>query len=158
MNFRKGRPREDLEINLIPFIDVLLVIVIFLMVTTTYSKFTALQVTLPTADAQKALEQPFEINIAIDASGRYAINKRIPARCAGAVRGNAGRRWQRQPARPGHHQCRRAGHAPDRGQRDGGGAPGGVSQADLRGAVQQQVTIHRFCRWRHGLAPASRFS
>ncbi|ONN66064.1 biopolymer transporter ExbD [Herbaspirillum sp. VT-16-41] len=83
MNFRKGRPREDLEINLIPFIDVLLVIVIFLMVTTTYSKFTALQVTLPTADAQKALEQPFEINIAIDASGRYAINnKRIPARDA----------------------------------------------------------------------------
>ncbi|MBG7622504.1 biopolymer transporter ExbD [Herbaspirillum sp. AP02] len=83
MNFRKGRPREDLEINLIPFIDVLLVIVIFLMVTTTYSKFTALQVTLPTADAQKALEQPFEINVAIDASGRYAINnKRIPARDA----------------------------------------------------------------------------
>jgi biopolymer transport protein ExbD len=83
MNFRKGRPREDLEINLIPFIDVLLVIVIFLMVTTTYSKFTALQVTLPTADAQKALEQPFEINIAIDASGRYAINnKRVPARDA----------------------------------------------------------------------------
>ncbi|MBN9357290.1 MAG: biopolymer transporter ExbD [Herbaspirillum huttiense] len=83
MNFRKGRPREDLEINLIPFIDVLLVIVIFLMVTTTYSKFTALQVTLPTADAQKALEQPFEINIAIDANGRYAINnKRIAARGA----------------------------------------------------------------------------
>ncbi|MCP3656105.1 ExbD/TolR family protein [Herbaspirillum sp.] len=83
MNFRKGRPREDLEINLIPFIDVLLVIVIFLMVTTTYSKFTALQVTLPTADAQKALEQPFEINVAIDANGRYAINnKRIAARDA----------------------------------------------------------------------------
>lgn len=83
MNFRKGRPREDLEINLIPFIDVLLVIVIFLMVTTTYSKFTALQVTLPTADAQKALEQPFELNIAVDANGRYAINnKRISARDA----------------------------------------------------------------------------
>ncbi|WDZ97115.1 biopolymer transporter ExbD [Herbaspirillum sp. WKF16] len=83
MNFRKGRPREDLEINLIPFIDVLLVIVIFLMVTTTYSKFTALQITLPTADAQKALEQPFEINIAVDANGRYAINNaRIAARDA----------------------------------------------------------------------------
>lgn len=83
MNFRKGRPREDLEINLIPFIDVLLVIVIFLMVTTTYSKFTALQITLPTADAQKALEQPFEINIAVDANGRYAVNnKSIAARDA----------------------------------------------------------------------------
>ncbi|MFL9877828.1 biopolymer transporter ExbD [Herbaspirillum rhizosphaerae] len=74
MNFRKGRGREDLEINLIPFIDVLLVIVIFLMVTTTYSKFTALQITLPTADAEKALEQPFELNVAVDAQGHYAIN------------------------------------------------------------------------------------
>lgn len=82
MRFRSPH-REPPEINLIPFIDVLLVIVIFLMVTTTYSKFTALQVTLPTADAQKALEQPFEINIAIDANGRYAINnKRIAARDA----------------------------------------------------------------------------
>jgi biopolymer transport protein ExbD len=79
MNFRKGRAREDLEINLIPFIDVLLVIVIFLMVTTTYSKFTALQITLPTADAEKALEQPFEINIGVDAQGRYAINNQAIA-------------------------------------------------------------------------------
>ena len=79
MNFRKGRAREALEINLIPFIDVLLVIVIFLMVTTTYSKFTALQITLPTADAEKALEQPFEINIGIDAQGRYAINNQALA-------------------------------------------------------------------------------
>ncbi|HEY9026632.1 MAG TPA: biopolymer transporter ExbD, partial [Burkholderiaceae bacterium] len=63
MNFRKPRP-EDPEINLIPFIDVLLVILIFLMVTTTYSKFTALQVTLPTADAEKAIVQPLEINVA----------------------------------------------------------------------------------------------
>lgn len=74
MNFRKGRAREDLEINLIPFIDVLLVIVIFLMVTTSYSQFTALQITLPTADANKAVEQPFEINVAVDAQGHYAIN------------------------------------------------------------------------------------
>ncbi len=74
MNFRKGKTREDPEINLIPFIDVLLVIVIFLMVTTTYSKFTALQITLPTADAEKAQQQPREINVAVDAQGRYAIN------------------------------------------------------------------------------------
>jgi len=81
MNFRRGRSRDDLEINLIPFIDVLLVIVIFLMITTTYSKFTALQVTLPTADAPKALEQPVEINVAVDAQGRYAINNnRVAAR------------------------------------------------------------------------------
>jgi biopolymer transport protein ExbD len=81
MNFRRGQGREDPEINLIPFIDVLLVILIFLMVTTTYSKFTALQITLPTADAEKAMEQPFEINVGVDAEGRYAINNaKISAR------------------------------------------------------------------------------
>ncbi|MES2935341.1 MAG: biopolymer transporter ExbD [Pseudomonadota bacterium] len=74
MNFRKGKGREDPEINLIPFIDVLLVILIFLMVTTTYSRFTELQITLPTADAEKAMERPFEINVGVDPQGNYAIN------------------------------------------------------------------------------------
>jgi biopolymer transport protein ExbD len=74
MNFRKGKSREDPEINLIAFIDVLLVILIFLMVTTTYSKFTALQITLPVADAEKAMQRPSEINVVIDAQNRYAIN------------------------------------------------------------------------------------
>jgi len=74
MNFRKGQRREDPEINLIPFIDVLLVVLIFLMVTTTYSKFTELQITLPTADAQKAVEKPFELNVTVDAKGNYTIN------------------------------------------------------------------------------------
>ncbi len=74
MNFRKGKGRDDPEINLIPFIDVLLVIVIFLMVTSSYSKFTALQITLPTADADKAARQPFDINVAINPQGQYAIN------------------------------------------------------------------------------------
>ena len=86
MNFRKGKTREDPEINLIPFIDVLLVILIFLMVTTTYSKFTALQITLPTADAEKAQQQPREINVAVDAQGRYAINNvTVAARDAAAL-------------------------------------------------------------------------
>ncbi|AMO94223.1 biopolymer transport ExbD/TolR family protein [Collimonas fungivorans] len=74
MNFRKGKGRDDPEINLIPFIDVLLVIVIFLMVTTSYSKFTALQITLPTADADKAVVQPQEINVAVSPQGQYAVN------------------------------------------------------------------------------------
>ncbi len=74
MNFRKGQGREDPEINLIPFIDVLLVILIFLMVTTTYSRFTELQITLPTADAEKAQEKINQIEIGIDAQGRYKIN------------------------------------------------------------------------------------
>jgi biopolymer transport protein ExbD len=66
--------RDEPEINLIPFIDVLLVILIFLMVTTTYSRFTALQVTLPTAEAEKAQQRPPEIHVLVDAQGRYAIN------------------------------------------------------------------------------------
>ncbi|MBS1170513.1 MAG: Biopolymer transport protein ExbD/TolR [Burkholderiaceae bacterium] len=74
MNFRRGKGREDPEINLIPFIDVLLVILIFLMVSTTYSKFTELQITLPTADAQKMPERPQEISVAINARGEYAVN------------------------------------------------------------------------------------
>jgi biopolymer transport protein ExbD len=74
MNFRKGQRREDPEINLIPFIDVLLVILIFLMVSTTYSKFTELQITLPTADAQKATQQPNQIDVTVDAKGNYTIN------------------------------------------------------------------------------------
>mgnify|MGYP003342762650 CR=1 FL=1 len=54
MNFRKGQRRAAPEINLIAFIDVLLVILIFLMVSTTFSKYTSLQVSLPTADADAA--------------------------------------------------------------------------------------------------------
>lgn len=102
MNFRKGKTREDPEINLIPFIDVLLVIVIFLMVTTTYSKFTALQITLPTADAEKAQQQPREINVAVDAQGRYAVNNiavaaRDPAALAAELKAAAGGFGDSQP-------------------------------------------------------------
>lgn len=86
MDFRKGKGRDDPEINLIPFIDVLLVILIFLMITTTYSKFTALQITLPTADAEKAMEQPVEINVGVDVQGHYAIdNAQISARDPAAL-------------------------------------------------------------------------
>ena len=74
IDFRRGRKREDPEINLSPFIDVLLVVLIFLMVTTTYSKFTELQITLPTADAEKAIDKPFEINVTVDAKGNYTVN------------------------------------------------------------------------------------
>lgn len=74
MDFRRGRRREEPEINLIAFIDVLLVVLIFLMVSTTYSKFTELQITLPTAEAEKPLEKPFEINVTVDAKGNYTVN------------------------------------------------------------------------------------
>jgi biopolymer transport protein ExbD len=74
MNFRKPRP-EDPEINLIAFIDVLLVVLIFLMMSTTYSKFTELQVNLPTAEAEQLRERPAEIIVAVSGDGRYAVNR-----------------------------------------------------------------------------------
>ena len=73
MNFRKPRP-EDPEINLIPFIDVLLVILIFLMLSTTYSKFTELSVTLPSADADASRDRPAEIIVAVSSDGRYTVD------------------------------------------------------------------------------------
>jgi biopolymer transport protein ExbD len=68
--------KDEPEINLIAFIDVLLVILIFLMLSTTYSKFTELQVTLPTAEAEKLRDRPAEIIVAVSADGRYAINRK----------------------------------------------------------------------------------
>ncbi|MCR6666296.1 MAG: biopolymer transporter ExbD [Methyloversatilis sp.] len=75
MNFRRGRGREELEINLIPLIDVLLVILIFLMVTTTYSKTAGLEITLPSAEAPEAEQSDREINVLITARGDILINR-----------------------------------------------------------------------------------
>src|SRR5262247_1242995 len=78
MNFR-GRWKEDPEVNLIPMIDVLLVILIFLMVTTTYSKFAELQINLPTADAEKQNDRSNEVNVTVTAGGQYTINGKSAA-------------------------------------------------------------------------------
>lgn len=75
MRFHPRAFREEPEINFIPLIDVLLVILIFLMVTTTYSRFAELQINLPTADASKAPERTEQIDVAVDAQGKYLINK-----------------------------------------------------------------------------------
>ena len=83
MNFRRGRGREELEINLIPLIDVLLVILIFLMVTTTYSKTAGLEITLPSAEAPEAEQSDREINVLITARGDILIN-RLPVAAGNA--------------------------------------------------------------------------
>jgi biopolymer transport protein ExbD len=75
MRFRPRAYREEPEINFIPLIDVLLVILIFLMVTTTYSRFAELQINLPTADASKPPERPEQIDVGVDAQGKYTVNK-----------------------------------------------------------------------------------
>ena len=75
MRFSRRRLEEP-EINLIPFIDVLLVVLIFLMLSTTYSRFTELQINLPAADADKLRERPAEIIVSVASDGRYAINRK----------------------------------------------------------------------------------
>jgi len=75
VNFQRGRMRDEPEINLIPLIDVLLVILIFLMITTTYSKFSGLEINLPTAEAPPNQEQPNEVNVAVTAAGEVLVNR-----------------------------------------------------------------------------------
>jgi len=88
VNFRRGRAREEPEINLVPLIDVLLVIIIFLSITTTYSKYTELQIWLPTADAERQPERPNEVSVVVSAQGQYAVN-RVPL-AVGTVEALAG--------------------------------------------------------------------
>jgi biopolymer transport protein ExbD len=89
MHFRP-RAKEEPEINLIPFIDVLLVVLIFLMLTTTYSRFTEMQLRLPVADADAQRDYPKEVIVAVSNDGRYMVNKqpvtgRTPDALAGAL-------------------------------------------------------------------------
>ena len=78
MRFRRALDEEP-ELNLIPLIDVLLIVLIFLAVSTTYSRFAELQITLPSADAAQPAIQPNEINVAGTADGRYAIERQLLA-------------------------------------------------------------------------------
>jgi biopolymer transport protein ExbD len=75
VNFQRGTARDEPEINLIPLIDVLLVVVIFLVVTTTYARFAELQINLPEAQGDTAKEIPTQIAIGVDASGHYRVNE-----------------------------------------------------------------------------------
>ena len=74
MNFQRGRQHEDLEMNLVPLIDVLLVIIIFLVVSATFSHVSELQINLPTAEANAPENKPLVITVDVDASGRYMVN------------------------------------------------------------------------------------
>lgn len=75
MNFRPRSAAPEPEINLVPFIDVLLVVLIFLMLTTTWSRLTEIQLNLPVADASATSTKPRQIVLSITAQGQYAINK-----------------------------------------------------------------------------------
>jgi biopolymer transport protein ExbD len=75
VNFQRGKEKEALEINLVPMIDVMLVILIFLMISTTYSKYTELQINLPSAQAERQPERPNEITVLVNAQGQYVVNR-----------------------------------------------------------------------------------
>ena len=76
MNFKRKSSLEDPEINFIPLIDVLLVIIIFLVVSTTFSKFSELKINLPLADANQNIVQDISINVTITKDGQYSINEK----------------------------------------------------------------------------------
>ena len=76
MKFHREKSPEP-EINLIPFIDILLVVVIFLMLSTTYSKFTELQLNLPVADAAAPQERPHEVVVSINSEGQFSVNRNL---------------------------------------------------------------------------------
>jgi biopolymer transport protein ExbD len=74
MNFQRGRRHEELEVNLVPLIDVLLVIIIFLVVSATFSRVSELQINLPTAEANAQQDKPLVVTVDVDAAGRYMVN------------------------------------------------------------------------------------
>jgi len=85
MNFRR-RAQDAPEINLVAFIDVLLAVLIFLTLTTTYTRYGELALTLPSAQASPALERPREVVVSVTADGRYAIDQNlVGARTAAAL-------------------------------------------------------------------------
>jgi biopolymer transport protein ExbD len=73
LKFKTNAPAEP-DINLIPFIDVLLVILIFLMLTTTWSKFNEMNLSLPTANSQQASGTPQSWVVSVNAQGMYSVN------------------------------------------------------------------------------------
>ena len=131
MNFHRRRRSEDPEINLIPFIDVLLVVLIFLMLSTTYSRYSELQITLPTADAEQLKERPAEILVSVSADGRYAINRtplegRSIELLAAALQAAAGA--------PGHAPGNAPGNAPNN-------SPVVIVSADALAAHQSVINV-----------------
>ena len=142
MNLRGNRARDEPEINFIPLIDVLLVILIFLMVTTTYQRVAELQITLPEADADAAKQRPKEINVGIDAQGRYVIDRNVfTFTNVRRARRHAAARGHRREGSGDHHQRRRERDASVGDPRDGGGAAGGPRAHHLRHAGACQVTM-----------------
>jgi biopolymer transport protein ExbD len=71
----RGRRRDHVEISLTALIDVVFLLLIFFMVSTTFDRFSELQIVLPEADGEVAAEQRDTLELVIDADGRYYIDR-----------------------------------------------------------------------------------
>ena len=122
--------KEEPEINLIPMIDVLLVILIFLMVTTTFTRFAEIKINLPTAEAERPLERPNEVHIAVDPEGNYVLNRdNVAVPLGGELSPKSMRRAAARLERPGgRHQCRRQGDPSVGDPRHGSGTHRGLTR------------------------------
>ena len=76
MRFRRSR-QEEVSVNITPLIDVVFLLLIFFMVTTTFTRETQLQINLPESQSQMAAEEAKPIEILIDRTGTYAINDQV---------------------------------------------------------------------------------
>ena len=76
MNFYTHKPVEDVSINLTPLIDVVFLLLIFFMVSTTFDTTSQLKIRLPEASEQKAQKPPQKLNLLIDTNGRFFLNSR----------------------------------------------------------------------------------
>lgn len=100
MNFRRSTTRDEPEINLIPMLDVLLVIIIFLMLTTTYAKYSGIEIHLPTADSPSSTNEVKDINVAISAAGEVQINQQTLANSEPAALADALKRARQAMTTP----------------------------------------------------------
>ncbi|MFQ3229151.1 ExbD/TolR family protein [Reinekea sp.] len=76
MRFRRSR-QEEVTVNLTPLIDVVFLLLIFFMVTTTFTRETQLQITLPDSQSEAAAENSSLIEVLVDRTGTYAVNGQV---------------------------------------------------------------------------------
>lgn len=75
MNLRPGHKEDSVEVNLTPLIDVVFLLLIFFMVSTTFDRHAKLKVSLPEASTKATQQQNDPLVLSIDAKGNYFLNE-----------------------------------------------------------------------------------
>lgn len=73
MNFGASEEQDETSIELTPLIDVVFLLLIFFMISTTFTKETALKINLPEANGDVSAEQPVSVEVQVGAGSEYAI-------------------------------------------------------------------------------------